>query len=180
MVIKNNDGTPWKPLGTIQQFLPQNPAHDLFNFWDQEIIRQGGTPLFYFEVFIQLQTVDKLYLEDRGKLWAPKGIELYGFYEPVEQQTPSTAFGLDAPDEVILELNYRAFLETVGHPPKRGSRVFTPHRSENWVIVDTRLAEFKLWGAIRLQLICQKFQESTTTGEGSQDLAKIKPDYTIF
>lgn len=178
MTIRNNDGTPWKPAGVLNLSDPNDTAHELFNLFDSESIMIGGIQIYYFEVFIQLQTVDRLYLEDRGKLWSPNPIQLYCFYEPPEQQTPSTAFGLDAPDEVIIELNYQAFLQAVGHPPKRGSRIYTPHRGENWVIIDTRLTEFKFWGALRLQLICQKWSESTTTSENTTN--KDLPNYTIY
>jgi len=166
-MIRNCDGSPFQVLGSIQQFDPNSPAHNLFNFWDQEVIKQGGTPLFYYEVFVQYQTIDKLYLEDRGKLWSPIAVQLYGYYEPIEQQNPSTAFGIDAPDEVIFELNYKAVLGAIGHPPKLGSRMNTPHRNENWVVVDRRLKEFKLWGAVRLELQCARFQEDASTGEGN-------------
>lgn len=178
-MIRNCDGSPFQLLGSIQQFDPTSPAHVLFNFWDQEVIKEGGSPLLYYEVFIQLQTVDRIYLEDRGKLWSPIAVQLYGYYEPIEQQNPSTAFGIDAPDEVIFELNYKAVLESIGHPPKLGSRINTPHRNENWVIVDRRLTEFKLWGVVRLQLICSRFQETSTTGEGNVPQPK-EPSPIVF
>jgi hypothetical protein len=167
MAIKNCDGSIFQLSGSIQQFDPNNPAHNLFNYWDQEAIKQGGTPLFYYEIFVQYQSIDKLYLEDRGKIWSPIPVQLYGFYEPIEQQNPSTAFGIDSPDEIIFELNYQGTLQALNMEPKLGARINTPHRNENWVIVDRRLTEFKLWGAVRLQLICSRWQESVTTGEGN-------------
>jgi len=165
-MIYNCDGTPYKPSGTYQQYNPNNPEHDLFNSWDQESLRRGGSPIFYYEVFIQPQTVDPIYFEDRGKLFSPISVELWGNYEPVPSQNYMSAFGIDAPDEMRFEVNYRATLKSIGHPPKIGSRIFTPHLRENWVVIQRNLGEFKLWGALRLELICQRFQESLTTGEG--------------
>lgn len=177
-MIRRPDGTPYKLKGTMQQFDPDSPAHDLFNRYDEEVIKIGGTPVFYYEVLIQFQTIDMLYLEDRGKLFSPVPIQLYAYYEPPQQQNMSGIFGYDTPDEeIIVETNYQATLKAIGHQPKVGSRLFTPHRRENWIIIDTRLDQFKLWGAIRLQLHCKKFQETTTTGEGN--VTQAEPDFKI-
>ena len=105
-------------------------------------------------------------------------MQLWCNYEPIPSQNLLNQFGIDSPDEIKFEVNYRAVLQAVGHPPKIGSRIFTPHLSENWVIVQRNLGEFKMWGAIRLELICQKFQEDVVTGDGkvtqNQPQTKIK------
>jgi hypothetical protein len=178
MTIYNKDGTPFRPVGSVVQFDPESPDHALFNSFDQEAIKIGGSPLFYYELFIQFQTIDKLYLEDRGKLWSPIGIQLHGYYEPLEPQNPSTQFGIDGVGDVLFECNYRAVLEAIGHQPKRGSRIQTPHLNEFWVVVDTRLTQFQLWGALHIQLICERFQESTTTGDSNSP--PPKPDFQVW
>lgn len=177
-MLKNPDGTPYKAVGDIQQFDPENKEHNLFNLWDEEIIRMGGSPIFYYEVFIQNSTVDPLYVEDRGKIFSNHPIQLYAVYEPIPSQNQMNAFGFDSPDEMIFELNYRSVLRQIGHPPKIGSRIFTPHLREDWVIVQRNLGEFKLWGTLRLQILAQRFQESTTTGEGR--VTQKKPDFKII
>ena len=63
MGILGNDGKPYKPAGSLQQFDPENTEHCLFNLWDQELIEIGGSPIFYYEVFIQSGTIDPLYRE---------------------------------------------------------------------------------------------------------------------
>lgn len=177
MTIKNSDGTPFCLSGSLQQFDPENPDYQLFNCWDAEIIRIGGSPVFYYEVFIQPQTVDNLYIEDRGKLWSPIPVQLFCFYEPIANKNFQGPAGIDAPDEMVFEFNYREVLKTIGHPPVVGSRLFTPHKRENWVVIQRNDGEFKGWGQLRLQLICQKFQESVTTGEGR--VTQPQPDFKI-
>jgi hypothetical protein len=176
-MLRNLSGTPYKAIGSLQQFDPENPAHDLFNSWDEEIIKIGGSPIYYYEVFIQRATIDPLYWEDRGKLFSQVPVQLWSFYEPVSQQNFQSTFGLDSPDELMFELNYRAVLKAVGHPPKVGSRIFTPHKRENWLIVQRKLGEYRLWGELRLQLVCERFQEDIITGEGN--VTNRAPDFTI-
>lgn len=165
-MIKNCDGTPYKVSGSMTQFDPENPEHNLLNSYDQEVIQLFGSPIFYYELFIQKQTIDPLYREDRGKIWASVPIQLFCSYDPIPSQNYISPFGIDSPDEIKFEFNYRAVLKAIGHPPKVGSRLFTPHKRENWVIVQRNVGEFRLWGELRLIIIAQRFQESTTTGEG--------------
>lgn len=176
-MLKNPDGTPYKPVGSLEQFDPDNPERCLWNDWDAEWIKIYGSPIFYYEVFIQTGSLDKLYREDRGKIFSDNPITLYASYEPVVGQNYQNAFGIDSPDEVIFELNYREVLQKVGHPPKIGSRIYTPHRGENWVIIQRNIGETMLWSRMRIQILCQRFQESVTTGEGK--VAEKKPDFDL-
>lgn len=166
MALKNLDGTPYVLRGSVQQYDPLDRTHDLFNLWDQEAIQRGGSPIYYYEVIINTNMIDPIYLEARGKLFNPNPVQLWCTYEPIPSQNLVNQFGIDAPDEIKFELNYRAFLQNVGHPPKIGSRLFTPHLRENWIIVQRNVGEFKLWGALRLELLCQRFQEDVVTGDG--------------
>jgi hypothetical protein len=164
MTIYKPDGKPFCPTGSLQQFDDQNPARDLFNIYDEETIRLGGSPLFYFELFIDVNNVDPLYLESRAKIYSQNPIQLWCVYEPVPSQNMQTAFGIDSPDEMTFELNYRAVLKEIGHPPKIGSRVKTPFLNEDWIIIERKLGEFKLYNALRIQLVCQRFQEDNVSG----------------
>lgn len=177
MAIYNQDGTPYKPTGSLTQFDPDNPEHDLFNEWDQEVIEIGGTPIFYYDLFINISNIDELYVEARDKLWSQHPICIYGYYEPIPSQNVMTVFGIDAPDELMIEFNYRHVLSQIGHPPKIGARLYTPHKREHWVIVQRNLQVFQLWGELRLQVMCQRFQESLTTGEGK--VTQKEPDFKI-
>lgn len=175
-MIRREDGKPYQLKGSLQQFDPDGATHDLFHRYDEEMIKISGTPIYYYEVLIQEQTVDKMYWEDRGKLFSPYPIKLWAYYEPPQQANMSSLFAIDTPDEeIILELNYKATLRDLNHPPKIGSRIYTPHRGENWVIIDCRLDQFKLWGAIRLLIHCKKFQPTATDPPVQQP----QPDFKI-
>ena len=176
MILKP-DGTPYSTLGSKQQFDDTAPEHELFNQWDQEAIQMGGSHIYYYECFVDSNTIDPMYLEARGKLFSNNPIQLWCYYEPIPSQNAQTAFGIDAPDEMMFELNYKATLDAVGYPPKIGSRLFTPFLKENWVIIQRNLAEFKMWSVLHIQLLCQRYQESTTTGEGK--VPQKTTDYKI-
>jgi len=176
-MIYGLNGRPYAVTGSRQQFDDGLPEHDLFHIWDEEAIKIGGSPIFYYELFIDTNNVDPIYLESRTKMYSPHPVQLYCFYEPVPSQNMQTAFGIDSPDEMIFELNYRAVLRDLGHVPKIGSRLFTPFLKENWVIIERKTGEMKMYGVVRIQLICQRFQEDAVGGTSinkSQDV-----DYKI-
>jgi hypothetical protein len=176
-MIRNPDGSPYKPTGTLTQFDPDNPEFELFNSLDQEIIEIGGTPIMYYEVFINVSNIDELYVEARDKLWSEVPICLNGYYDPIPSQNAMGAFGIDSPDELMIEFNYRHVLKKLKHPPKIGARIFTPHKREHWVVIQRNVEVFKLWGELRLQLMCGRFQESLTTGEGR--VTQRQPDFKL-
>jgi hypothetical protein len=155
------------PLSFFSADPSQNPDMQFLNKIDEEAIQVGGSPIHYHEVFIQEGTMDPLYREDRGKLFSPIPVQLYAFYEPIGSSRAQGIFGIDsAMDEVMFECNYSAVLKLLGHPPKVGSLIHTPHLGENWVIIECKTAEFKMWGRFRIHIHCARFQESVTTGEG--------------
>jgi len=168
-MIRNIDGSPYQPTGSLQVFDPNNTEERaLLNEFDAEIIRINGTPLFYYEYIIDSnnQTLDSLYLEARGAMFATLPITLFAAYEPLTSQGYLNMFGIDSPDMMTFELNYDAVIGAIGHPPLVGSRLFSPHRGENWEIIQRSAGDWKLWGQIRMILECKRFQESLTRGEG--------------
>lgn len=177
MAIKNPNGSIYKPTGTLEQFDPESPELDLFNVWDQEVIEIGGTPLFYYDVFININNIDELYVEARDKIYCQTPIQIYGYYDPIPSQNMMGVFGIDSPDEMMFEFNYQHVLKKLGHAPKIGSRIFSPHKRENWMVIQRNVEVFKLWGELRLQVMCIRFQESLTTGEGK--VTQRQPDFKI-
>lgn len=166
MTLLTPQGTPYKTAGILQSYDPTSPQLALFNLWDQEAIRMGGSPIYYYEAFIPTGEIDGDYFECRGKLYSNNPIELWALYEPVPAQNLMGQFGIDSMNEIVLELNVRSALKTIGHMPKESSRIYTPHLGENWEIIQRNLGEFKLWSVMRLQLICRQFQETFTTSSG--------------
>ena len=177
-MLYNKDGTPYKVAGTRQQFNDKRPDLALFDIWDQEAIKIGGTPLYYFEVFLPEQTMDGVYLENRGKIWSNIPIELWAVYDPTASLNLQMAMGIDSPDEMKFELNYHAMLDAIGHKPKIGSMIKSPFLKEVWELVQMNLGEFKMYKALRANLLCQRFQDDATGGPSITSQPEI--DYKIL
>lgn len=160
------DGKPYQ-LGQLSFYNPNDPQHALFNFWDEEAIRIGGSPIYYYEVFVPPGEIDHDFLEARGKLYSTSPVELYAIYEPVPSQNYLGVFGMDSMNEVVFECNAQAVIRaTGGHLPKPDSRIYTPHLGENWRVIQCALGEFRAWGALRVNIIAKQWQGTVTTEEG--------------
>lgn len=175
MAIRNPDGSMYEPSGSLEQYDPTNQEHDLFNLWDTEQIRLDGSPVEYYEVLIDINRIDELYVEARDKLFSPCSIKLYAYYDPQPSNHMQGLFGIDSPnDETLMEFNFRDVMDrTSNRGLKVGSRIWTPHKRENWVIVKPQVQVFKQWGQLRLQCMCVRFQESLTTMDG--EVTKKEP-----
>ncbi len=179
MAIKNPNGSTYTPSGSLSQYDPTSLEHDLFNLWDQEVIEIGGSPLEYYKLFININNIDELYVEARDKLYSPCPIILTGYYDPIPSSNMMGTFGIDSPDEIMFEFNYRHVLQMLGEVPKIGCRIFSPHKNENWVIIQNSTQVYKLWGELRLQVMCMRFQESLTTGEGKVTQKRRNSDFKV-
>lgn len=182
MPLYNPNGTPYQLDSPFRMFDPCDPKNQLFSELDAEAIRIGGSPIDYFEVLIQPNTVDPLYLEDRGKLFSPCPVRLYAIYEPPDQVANSTLYGVDVPDsEAIFELNANATAAALGprgRQPKVGSLIYTQQFCEFWEIIDARQGEFRGWGALHYVLYCKKFQPNASDGT-DRLLQTLRPNFPI-
>lgn len=166
MTILNKDGSVYKTTGSLSQLVPDSPSHDLFNLWDQEVIRLGGSPLLYYEVIVPSNSIDPLYLESRGKLWSQHPVEIFAVYDPIPSQLNQGLFGIDGPDTMTFFTNFQATIDAIGHLPIIGSRIFSPHLREHWEVVDRKLGDFHRFRVFRVEIHCERFQEVLTQGEG--------------
>lgn len=157
------DGRPYRASGKLQMYNPTDPKHDLFNKWDRDAIMAGGTPVYYHEVIIQTNTVDPIYFEDRGKIYNPNPVEIWASYEPQPDMPYVTEFGFNGMADIILDCNYKDVLERIGHPPKPGSWIRTPHLDRDWILVNSTLGEFGHWGALRIKMVLKRFQDDIHT-----------------
>lgn len=180
MVIRNTDGTAYKASGTLSQLIPDSPSHELFNSWDKELIRAGGSPLLYYEVIIPSNSIDPLYVESRSKLFSTYPIEIFAIYDPIASQFNQGVFGADGPDQMTFYVNYSDAIDRIGHLPVIGSYIFSPHLREHWEILDRKLADFHRWKVYHVEIHCQRFQESLTQSEGKvTEKTKTRPSFEI-
>jgi hypothetical protein len=114
-------------------------------------------------------TLDELYIEGTGRSLIHVGSnqQLRGFYE-VPFNPDSNSFGLDAPDQMEIELGFRMTLKKIGSLPAIGDLIYLPQHQSNWKITAKRQNDDAFRGLNRLILTVARYQESTTNGDTNE------------
>lgn len=166
-MIKNSDGTPYTLGGSLNTFDPQNPDLTLLDDLFLESLQINGVPVLIYPVLIQMTSFDKLYAEDRSKLWAQIPTELNAFMEPVTNQNYQNVFGIDSPGDIVMEFSRKQLMEKLNGLPKVGSRIFVPFRRENFIVVQRNMGAMRAWHTVSIQIVAQHFQTSSTDASGT-------------
>lgn len=133
---------------------------------DGQWIESAGHPIFILGV-IEYETTDPLYLEKvTHKHIYGSPILVYGIYE-YSPTNAMTAFGIDEPDELNIEVNYDILIEKLKMLPKIGTLLKV--EEENWVVANYNWVYDKFIGKKRLNLTCRRYQESATCGIQMKD-----------
>lgn len=128
-------------------------------------IESSGHPIIiYGEIQRQNENKDKFYFEDSEKITITytEPILIYGIYEYPSRSGEYRIFGIDASDELSIEVNYDILLQKLKRMPKAG--MLLKIEDENWIVVDCNWIYNKFIGKKRLQLICSRYAESVTSG----------------
>lgn len=124
-----------------------------------------GRRVLIQNVIIKDKKKDALYHEDREKEWESP-VELYSLYTLPDISEYQNMFGIDAPDEIALELNYADTIKRLGKIPTIGSKIITlDNGKREWLIIQRNIQDHRIWGSGRLVLVLQMYCESVTTGK---------------
>ncbi len=121
-------------------------------FW----VNSAGWPVQVVGNVVSKESTNEIYVEDVPKqityFGAPTTI--YGFYEK-STNSEFNAFGIDAPDEVYIELN----LSEWESRPFSGKGLLLSIEGEGYIVVNLKIDHDSFFGKSRVGLICQRFQD---------------------
>lgn len=126
---------------------------------DELFINWFGKPLVYYDICIPYKS-NAIYYETREKIWSHTPVFLRAFYE-IPSTNSISAFGIDDPDEMIIDLGYSSSIKSLGYVPRVGGLVMD-HLSGKWLIVQRMVEDDTIKGQSRLRLLTQRLQESAT------------------
>lgn len=113
---------------------------------------------------------DAIYREDRGKVFEKcVPVTLYGFYD-YPSSSQCSMFGIDAPDELEVQVNAEIVSEKLGRVLEIGTLLSI--ESSDWLVINRSWIYNRFIGRYRLELACQRYQESVTTGPIHMKTAK--------
>jgi hypothetical protein len=139
--------------------LIKTAAKAIDGFW----IENAGHPIVVSGVFRPTNNnIDNIYCEDRDKIFESMHVTIYGFYD-YPTTSYCTTFGIDALNDLEVQLNAELLLKKLGKFPEIGTLLYI--EQSNWLVINRSWVYNRFIGKYRISLICQRYQESVTTGK---------------
>jgi len=146
--------TKFKPLpvdedSELSLFDPANPDINLFNSLDEEIIRLGGSKLYYYKTYTQKE-YDEVYLEDRSKSVAHEPIKVNSHYDPKALEKDLGDFGIELTNDIIFGFNKTYITQMLGREPKSGDIVEPLFQNQKYEIFEVQEDGFDIYSGYRI------------------------------
>jgi len=147
--------TPMPPLpellgGTeLSLFDQTNNDINLFNLVDDEIIRLGGSELYYYK-YRMGEDFDATYMEARNKVIDTEPILVHGHYNPTVLEETLSEFGLELKNDQIFIFN-KSYIEQKLHEiPKAGDVIRPKFQNQKYEIYEVQEDSFELYGVYHM------------------------------
>ena len=172
--------TPMPPLpellgGTeLSLFDQTNNDINLFNLVDDEIIRIGGSELYYYK-FRRNEDYDDTYMETRNKVIDSEPLLVYGHYNPTILEESLTEFGIELQNDQIFIFNKSYIEQRLHEIPKAGDIVEPKFQNQKYEIYEVQEDSFELYGVYHMACSAKLLRDTQEThnedvSERSNDL----------
>jgi len=139
---------------------PTNPDINLFNLIDDEIIKLGGSKLYYFKYYNQGNQYDDVYMEERNKSIAREPIILFGHYDPKIVEEPLTHFGIEAGNDQIFTFNKSYVDRKISRTPIPGDIIKPFFQNQRYEIFEVNEDSFQVYGVYHYRCIAKILRDT--------------------
>ena len=135
----------------------KNTLKKIDGYW----IENAGHPIIVKGVLKPISTKDPLYHDGRGEfVQIYPQVLIYGFYDYPKMRSIQM-FGIDAPDELDVQFNAEILCAKLGKMPEIGTLLSL--EQSDWIVINRTWVYNRFIGKYRIELECQRYQESITT-----------------
>lgn len=138
----------------LNLFHDNNPDIGYFNRIDQEVIELGGSDFYYIKWY-QSDNYDKLYEEDREKVYASEKILIRGHYPPMPLVQEMSKFGVNFGNDQQFTFNKDYILKKIGREPKPGDIIQPRFQNVYFEVKEVQDQGFQVYGVYHLVLSAQ-------------------------
>ena len=157
--------TPMPPLpdllgGTeLSLFDQTNNDINLFNLVDDEIIRLGGSELYYYKFRLN-EDFDDTYMETRSKTIDSQPLLIYGHYNPTVLEESLTEFGIELQNDQIFIFNKSYIEGKLRESPKAGDIIEPRFQNQKYEIFEVQEDSFELYGVYHMACSAKLLRDS--------------------
>ena len=147
--------TPMPPLpellgGTqLSLFDPTNNDINLFNLVDDEIIRLGGSEMYYYK-FRRSEDYDEVYLESRSKVIDSEPIRVHGHYNPTILEESLSEFGIQLTNDQIFIFNKSYIEQSIRRTPIAGDIIEPQFQNQKYEVFEVQEDSFEIYGVYHI------------------------------
>jgi hypothetical protein len=157
--------TPMPPLpellgGTeLSLFDQTNNDINLFNLVDDEIIRLGGSELYYYKFRGRTQ-YDDVYKESRNKVIDSEPLLLHGHYNPTILEESLTEFGIEITNDQLFIFNKSYIEQMLKRSPIAGDIIEPKFQNQKYEVFEVQEDSFELYGVFHMACSARLLRDS--------------------
>jgi len=144
----------------LDMFDQQNADINLLNLVDEEMIRLGGSKMYFYKYY-QTQDYDPVYMESRSKPIAKQAIAIYGHYDPVSMSEELTQFGIELKNDQLFTFNKSYIERKLGRPVIPGDVVKPAFQNQRYEIFEVVEDSFEAYGVYHLVCSAKLLRDSS-------------------
>lgn len=146
---------------------PTNPDINFFNFVDDEIIKLGGSKLYYYKYFNTGNQFDDVYMEERTKAIAKEPVVTYGHYDPKIVEEPLAEFGLEIINDQIFTFNKSYIDRKLGRSPIPGDIIKPFFQNQRYEIFEVNEDSFNVYGVYHYRCMAKILRDTEEVTDSS-------------
>lgn len=146
----------------LSLFDQNNPDINLFNLVDDEVIRLGGSKLYFYKYYPSKE-YDPVYMESRNKPISKESILVHGHYDPVSMTENLTQFGIELENEQLFTFNKSYIERKLGRPVIAGDVIKPAFQEQRYEIFQVVEDSFESYGVYHLVCSARLLRDSETS-----------------
>jgi len=149
----------------LSLFDPTNPDINLFNLVDDEIIRLGGSKLYFYKFFRSEDEYDDVYLEIKNKAIHSEPMLVHGHYDPKVLEENLTEFGIELTNDQIFIFNKSYIKQKLGREVIPGDIIKPAFQNQKYEIFEVQEDAFEAYGVYHLNCSAKLLRDSAEIQE---------------
>ena len=146
----------------LSLFDQTNPDINLFNLVDDEIIKLGGSKMYFFK-YNQSEDFDPVYMESRNKPISRIPIVVHGHYEPEALSENLTNFGIELTSDQVFTFNKSYIEKKLGRSVISGDIIKPFFQNQKYQIFQVVEDSFESYGVYHLVCNAKLIRDNETT-----------------
>lgn len=148
---------------------PDNPDINLFNLVDDEVIKLGGSKLYFYKYFNTGNQYDDVYMEERTKAIAKEPVVVFGHYDPRMVEEELGQFGIEIVNDQFFTFNKSYIDRKLNRAPIPGDIIKPFFQNQRYEIFEVQEDSFNVYGVYHYRCSAKLLRDTEEVVDSSVD-----------